>query len=271
MRKAGIPGRLPPTWAAAIPFSEIHTGVVPHHPPYVDYLAHLGGQWNMLGNDVAGDCVSVTWANFRRLVTATLTNHTVYPTQDQVWQFYKTQNPGFDPNNGNNNGPGSSFDNGMVIQLALNYLHQHGGPDGVKPVAFARVDAGKPDEVKAAIAILGAVWTGIVVDANNEDEFSREQPWQYIPGVPELGGHSVLTGGFGTTLGLATQLTGDEKFITWADETSFTDGYWANRVEEAWAVIWPEHLGTRGFEKGIDGSKLRQLYRQFTNTDLVLP
>ena len=271
MRQVGIPGALPPTNAAAIPFSAIHNGIVPHHPPYVDYLAHLGGQWNMLGNERAGDCVSVTWANFRRLVTATLTNRTVYPNQDQVWQFYRTQNPNFDPNNGNNNGPGSSADGGMVIQEALNDLHQNGGPDGTKIVAFARINVANPDEVKAAIAILGAVWTGIDVYDNNESEFSQEQPWQFIPGTQLLGGHSVLTGGFGTTLGLATQLTGDEKFITWADETSFTDHYWASAVREAWAVIWPEHLGTRGFEKGIDGNRLRKLYRQFTNTDLVLP
>lgn len=270
MRKAGIPGRLAPTNAPAIPFGAVRTSVIPQHPPYVDYLAHLGGQWNMLGNDVASDCVSVTWANFRRLVTATLTNHTDYPSQEQVWQFYRTQNPNFDPNSATN-GPGSSSDNGMVIQTALGELHRNGGPDGAKPVAFMRVNVESPDEIKAAIAILGAVWTGVNVYTNNQDEFSNEQPWQYIPGNALDGGHSVLTGGFGTTLGLATQLTGDEKFITWADETSFTDHYWANAVDEAWAVIWPEHLGTRGFEKGIDGKRLEQLYRQVTGRNLVLP
>ena len=42
--------------------------------------------WQMLGNDVADDCNAVTWANTRRLVTATLTTE-YYPTQAQVWQF----------------------------------------------------------------------------------------------------------------------------------------------------------------------------------------
>ena len=38
----------------------------------------------MLGNDQAGDCVAVTWANVRRLVTAILTAAPVYPSQAQV-------------------------------------------------------------------------------------------------------------------------------------------------------------------------------------------
>src|SRR6185437_4855164 len=150
MRTMGKYGRRPPKQARAIAFADIWTGTIPKHPPYVDYLAHLGGQWNMLGNDSAGDCVAVTWANERRLVTATLTSTVSYPDQDQVWQFYKTQNPNFDPNGtSESNGPGSSADGGMVIQTALEELHANGGPDGAKVVAFASVDHTNLNQVKA--------------------------------------------------------------------------------------------------------------------------
>lgn len=272
MRQAGMKGRRRPTRAKAIPFSAIFSGTVPTHPPYVDYLAHLGGQWQMLGNDVAGDCVSVTWANLRRLVTATLTNQTNYPPQAQVWQFYRTQNPNFDPNGSNSsNGPGSSADNGMEIQTALNELHQNGGPDGVKLVAFARVNLKDADEVKAAIAVCGALWTGIDVYPNNESEFSNEQPWDWNPQGQQGEGHSVLTAGYGASSDPSSLLKGDEEFITWAEETSFTDAYWANAVEEGWACIWPEQLGTRSFEQGVDRQALAEVYQQVTGTPLVLP
>ena len=49
----------------------------------------------MLGNDQYGDCVAVTWANLRRLVTALLTGNPVYPDLAQVEALYKTQNPEF--------------------------------------------------------------------------------------------------------------------------------------------------------------------------------
>ena len=226
----------------------------------------------MLGNDVAGDCVSVTWANFRRLVTATLTAHTLYPNQNQVWQFYETQNPKFNPNGTNTtNGPGSSADGGMDIQTALEELHANGGPDGAKIFAFASVNVKNPAECKAAIAACGALWTGINVYDNNFTDFSNEQPWQFIPGTGLDGGHSVLTGGYGSSVGLPTSLSGDEKFITWADETSFTDNYWTNAVEEGWAVIWPEQLGTRSFEQGVSLNLLAQAYQQVTGQQLVIP
>ena len=265
MRTAGKGGRRSPKRAKAIPFSAIRKPGIPQHPPYADYLAHLGGQWNMLGNDTAGDCVSVTWANERRLVTATLTNRTEYPSLAQVYQFYRTQNPQFDPNGtAENNGPGSIYDNGMDIQTALEDLHKNGGPDGVKLVAFATVDHRNPEEVKAAIATFGSVWTGINVYENNQQEFSDEVPFDYNPHSPLDGGHSVITGGYGKTINLSVPLSGDEKFITWAEETSFTDYYWNMGVEEAWVAIWPEHSGTRSFQQGVDKAKLAAAYKQIT-------
>jgi hypothetical protein len=99
-------GRRPPKNAPALKFADILAAGVPAHPGHEDYLARLPG-WQMLGNDRAGDCNAVTWANLRRLVTASLSTE-YYPTQAQVWQFYQTQNPNFDPaGTSTTNGPGS--------------------------------------------------------------------------------------------------------------------------------------------------------------------
>jgi len=262
-------GRRPPKNAPALRLANVLTGAVPAHPTAQDNLSRLSG-WQMLGNDVAGDCVAVTWSNFRRLITAALAGREVYPTQDQVWQVYRTQNPDFDPNGDPNvNGPGSPADQGMDIQTLLEYLHTTGGPDGVKAVAFAKVDHTNLDEVKAALSIFGGVWTGITVQAAQMQQFNAGQPWDWVAGSPVDGGHSVLSGGYGVAgsrLGI-----GDVDFITWAKETSFTDSYWARGIEEAWIVIWPEHLGTAEFQQGVNLAALATDYQELTGKVLPLP
>lgn len=270
VRVPGVPGRRPPKNAPALRLGGFLTGKVPAHPAAVDYLAALGGGWDMRGNDRAGCCVSVTWANVRRLVTATLTGAPSYPSQDEVWALYKTQNPEFDPSGSPGaNGPGSPCDQGMDVQTALEYLTATGGPDGVKAVAFAKVNHNDADEVKAAIAIFGYVWTGVLVAENNQQEFSAGQPWDYDPDSPQEGGHSIITGGYGQPG--SGPLGGDERFITWAAETSFTDAFWAQSVEECWAVIWPEHLGSREFIQGIDAAALAADYKAITGRRLPAP
>jgi hypothetical protein len=266
-RVPGVSGRRSPKNAPALELGRWLTGSVPAHPDSADYLAALGGAWQMLGNERAGDCVAVTWANVRRLVTSTLTDTPSYPSQDQVWAVYRTQNPQFDPDGSPGvNGPGSPCDQGMDVQTLLEDLVENGGPDGVKAIAFAKVDLRNPDEVKAAIAVFGYVWTGVIVAENNQQEFAAAEPWDYDPSSPQDGGHSVITGGYGAPG--AGPLGGDERFITWAAETSFTDSFWANSVEEAWVVIWPEHLGTREFLEGVDLTALAADYKAITGKRL---
>lgn len=255
-RTVGKYGRKPPKNHPAIQLSGLLTGTVPSHPAAADYLAGLSG-WQMLGNDQYGDCVAVTWSNMRRLVTASLTiEH--YPSLAQVIALYKTQNPGF-----------PTQDDGMDIQTCLEQLVKRGGPDGVKALGFARVDHTNVAEVKAAIAIFGSVWVGTTVLDVNEDEFSAGEPWDYSSGGMNVGGHSVLTGGYGPA-GTGA-LGGDERFITWAEETSFTDSFWLHEVEEAWVVIWPEHMGSREFLAGVSMQQFAADYTAITGKPFPAP
>jgi hypothetical protein len=260
-------GRRPPKNAPALEFRSFLASQAPPFPPREDYLAELE-DWQMLGNDVAGDCNAVTWANMRRLVTATLATEN-YPSQAQVWQFYQTQNPEFDPaGTSDTDGPGSKYDQGMDVQTGLEYLHTNGGPDGVKAVVFAKVDHTNLGQVKAALAIFGGLWLGIQVLAANQNEFGEGRAWTDVAGSQIDGGHAILGGGY---------TSGDIKFITWAKETEFAKSFWNGvvqgtpLVEEAWVVIWPEHLGTKAFEQGIDQAQLAADYQALTGQALVLP
>jgi hypothetical protein len=240
-RTPGKLGRRAPKRAAALQLRNYLTGVLPEVPANADYLAELSGGWQMLGNDTYSDCVAVTWANARRLVT-TMLGTASYPSMDDVIAVYKTQNPGF-----------PADDNGMDIQTLLEWLVANPGPDGVQAVGFAAVNVKDPAEVKAAIALFGYVWTGINVLDVNQQEFSDSQL---------DGGHSILTGGYGTPG--AGPLGGDERFVTWAQETSFTDAFWQHEAEEAWVVIWPEHLASKTFLAGVDLAALAADYQEIT-------
>jgi hypothetical protein len=51
----------------------------------------------------------------------------------------------------------------------------------------------------------------------------------------------TAVGGYGAApAGSDPAMAGDEKFITWGQETSFTDNFWANGVEELWFAVWAE-------------------------------
>jgi hypothetical protein len=259
-------GRRPPKNAPALTLRSFLKPVAPAHPTTVDYLSKLSG-WQMLGNDRVGDCNAVTWSNMRRLVSATLATEK-YPDQDQVFQFYKTQNPNFDPNGTpQTNGPGSSADQGMDVQTGLEYLSKTGGPDGVKAVAFAKVDPTDVDEVQAALAIFGCLWLGILVLNANMQEFNDGKPWTDVTTSSVDGGHAILAGGYDP----------DVKFITWAQETEFSSSFWNGSagghrlVEEAWVVIWPEHLGSKRFLDGVDLATLAADYQAITGRVLPLP
>jgi hypothetical protein len=257
-RVPGLLGKRAPKRAPALRLSDYLTGVVPAHPVWVDYLASMHGNWQMLGNDTYGDCVAVTWANTRRLVSTVL-GTPYYPTLQQVYKIYETQNPGF---------PGE--DNGMDIQTLLEYLTKTAGPDGAKIVGFAAVDYSNPDEVKAAIDIFGSVWTGIEVLDSNMTEFQDNEPWTWS-NSPVDGGHSIITGGYGNVSSDTGALAGDEKFITWAQETSFTDGFWSEAVDECWVVIWPEMLGNKEFVAGLDMTTFAADYESLTGKPFPAP
>lgn len=247
-------GKRPPKRAAALNFASLFTGTVPPHPDRVDYLARLSN-WEMLGNNVAGNCVAVSASNFRRLVTAVLGTKEEYPDLDWVWRVYATQNPDFNPNGSpDTNGPGSDADRGMDIQTLLEYLHKTGTPDGVKVVCFGKVPVTDPDAVDAALAIFGGLWMGMNVTQANEAQFSRGQSWEYVPGSPNVGGHSVLAGGYNPGV----------RFVTWATETESTDRFVTAQVDELWVVVWPEHLNTKAFMEGVDQRKLADTYTALT-------
>jgi hypothetical protein len=204
--------------------------------------------WGLYENDRFGDCGPTSVANSRRLITQALTGTMTAPTQNDVFDLYKRSgNPDFNPTTG-------AGDNGVDMATMLSAIHK-GGIGGVRSVAYAKVDTSNIDECRAAIAIFGFVLLGVVLDSAQQ---AQPLVWDYRPS-PVWGGHAVLSGAYTS----ATQGT-DVSVISWANRIGATDAFWTQQVQEAWVCIWPEHLGTREFQTGVDTDALNVAYMALT-------
>ncbi|MCM3884170.1 hypothetical protein [Frankia sp. R82] len=242
-RKTGL---RPPTRRAALRIGRYLTGVVPAHPSAADHLGHL--EYGLYANDRYGDCGPTSVANLRRVVTAGLTGTMQAPSQDDVFDLYRRSgNPGFDPATG-------ADDNGVEMQTMLQAV-QAGGIGGVQSLAFAQVDVGNDDELDAAISLFGGILWGVDLEVAQQAQTDAHPPvWDYRRSG-EWGGHAVLAGAY---------RAGRDDVITWAERVSTTAAFRRRQLQEAWVVIWPEHLGSAVFQAGVDLAALAADYQELT-------
>jgi hypothetical protein len=233
------------------------TGVVPDHPATVDHFSQVPpGTWGDLGNRQYGDCGPAMTVHDRMLITRYLSNIPYQGTTGDALDLYKRAgNPGF-----------PRQDNGVVLADMLSEVHTNGVCAAkTKCVAYAQVNVADLDEVRAAIAIFGAVSTGADLDTAQQGQTDTGGPWDYVANSSEWGGHAFLTGFYS---GNTTAGKPDFGGLTWGFPVGITDRFWTKQVEEAWVVIWPEHLTNRSFLVGVDQDKLAQNYKILTGRDL---
>lgn len=252
MAFVGQLGLQPPKYAPSLKLGEILSGVVPAHPGATDHLS-LVTDWQMLGNNQYGVCGPVSEANLRAIVTRYLTGRETYPGWTAVRDLYRLVNPDFSEATG-------AGDNGVIMQTMLEMTAKYGF-DGVKPVAFAQVRVDNPDEVDAAISIFGGLLAGATLRQVQQSQ-THDYLWDYVPNSPAWGGHAVLVGQY---------YDKRRKNVTWAQLVDMTERFWEEQVEEAWVMIWPEHLVNPAFQEGIDLNALAAGYAALTDRPLPLP
>lgn len=242
-------GRRPPSNKPALMLGDFLTGVVPAHPAAADHFAKVP-QWILGGNDRYGVCGPVSVANQRLLVTTYLTGTPEIATQAAIFDLYRRSgNPTFDPND-----PGGPGDAGVDMQTMLEAVVA-GGIGGKHALAFAKVDVSNIDQIEAAVALFGGNLLGVTLDVAQQAQ-TDAGTWDYAPsGV--WGGHATLNGRYAD----APDRGG---VVTWAEIVDFTDAFEAHQVDEAWVVIWPEHLGSRAFQAGVDLAALAAAYTALT-------
>ncbi|HXA62110.1 MAG TPA: hypothetical protein VNW94_23420 [Streptosporangiaceae bacterium] len=253
-------GRRPPKNAPALLLADFLTGQVPAHPVSADHFAKIT-DWGLWGNDTYGDCGPVSYGNLRKLISLYLAGSEDDITQNDVFALYTLVNPTFDPNF-----PGGPGDAGVDMQTMLELALQNGFA-GRKPLGFAKVDISNLDEVRAAISIFGGVLLGVKLEVDQKTQTTAGGPWDFSQS-PDWGGHAVLAGLYTSdpTAGQA-----DVSVISWARMLGTTDAFEQNQLEEAWVVIFDEHLQHPAFQQGVDLAALADAYRRLTGRDFPVP
>lgn len=240
-------GKAPPVDKPKLRLARLLTGQVPVHPSGADFLGST--DYGLDGNDQYGVCVPTSYDNYRRLSTAVFFGSAVEASQDQIFSWYKTQNPGFDPVNYN-----EANDQGMVIQDFLNMLVKTG-----EIVAFAAVDTSDLEELKAAIFLFLGLICGVNLKRAQDDQLNGAPPvWDAVMSG-DWGGHAIMLGAYEEN-GLDC--------ITWDMRVRMTANFISEQMDEAWVVIRPEHLANPEFRQGIDYSALAAGYRELTGREL---
>lgn len=221
----------------------LRAGAIPEHPLSVDDLTDV--QFGLDMNDQYGDCVPTGFDNFRRMVTKLLTGTQVNANQDDIFRWYRTQNPNFDPAKYR-----EQDDQGMVIQYFLEELVKEGVILG-----FAAVDTKNSAEMQAALYLFLGLVIGVDLEVAQQGQTDHGF-WDYSASA-EWGGHCVMVGAY----------TGaSDECITWAERVRMTSKFIANQVDEAWAVILPEHVARPDFRAGFDLQKFAWAYESITGS-----
>ena len=212
----------------------------------------------MDGNDVVGDCVVAGWDHSLQVILGLLFGIQKNFTQDQIWAFYKTQNPNFDPNGtASTNGPGSSSDNGMDIQVFLEYLVAQ-----KYILGFASINWKNEAQLKAAIYLGLSVMTGVQLQQAQMSQFDIGV-WDFVPGSPVDGGHCIPLVGF---LGSPDNLS----LISWGKLLLGTMPFILNQMDECWFILTQAHIDHPSFRNHFDLAGFAQAVNAITNGKVVI-
>jgi hypothetical protein len=243
-------GRRPPSRKPALRLVEF-LKAAPSHPTAGDHFSKVH-DWGMYTNDRFGVCGPTSVANSRKLTTLYLTGKEESPALNDVYDLYRRSgNPGFDPAT-------DADDNGVDMQQMLEAVVA-GGIGDTKALGFASVDTSNLPLVDAAIDIFGFLLYGVDLKIPQQSQ-TDQGLWDYVKGN-EWGGHAILGGRY------AEQQTASlerRACVTWAEVVDMTDSFISNQMEEAWVVIWPEHLDNPAFHEGFDLHAFADAYVSIT-------
>lgn len=191
-------------------------------------------------NDLIGDCAVAAPGhivqNWKAVADA---SHPALVSDTQIIEAYSAITGYVEGN--------PATDNGSNMLDVLNYWKKT-GIAGTKIDGFTSIDPQNIDQVKAAIYIFGAVYTGImvpysVVDSLNSGVGNRH--WHYVQGdKPANQGHAVAHFGYGRS---------GNTCVSWGEFYTFDWDFWLHWVDEAYVVVSNDWLKASGITpSGLD-------------------
>ena len=203
-------------------FKDYVTAALAPPPPTYNVLTNVYAKLNvnnpatlfpMDGNDTLGDCTCAGLAHAITTYSGLIGTKTIMP-QAAVVKLYRHLT----------GGP----DTGLNELDVLNYWRQN-SVDGVKILAYVKIDPKNHTNVEQAIRLFGGVYLGFQVQQNAVQEFDAHQPW--TPGPLTEDGHAVFAVAYDTN-GVTVLTWGNTQQATWA--------WWDECVDEAYAILPPE-------------------------------
>jgi hypothetical protein len=212
--------------------------------PIVDFAPNYN--YPMDDNDNIGDCVVASFDHARQVITGLLTGTQQNFTQEQIINFYKTQNPNF-----------PAEDNGMDIQTFLEYLQANN-----YIVGFASIDYTNPSVLQSAIYMGLAIMTGVQLQQAQMEQFPGI--WDVVAESPSLGGHAISAVGYNNSPAIVD-------VVTWGKVIGATDNFVSIQMDEAWFILLPEHIANPTFRNHFDLNAFAQSVSEITNGKITIP
>lgn len=207
-------------------------------------LARNVPEWGMLGNDQVGNCGPVAFQHLRIGRSAEAAGHPLTVGLDETLALYRRVS-------GWNGRAGDPSDAGVVLLDMLNSLRHDG-----QLYAFAEVDRGDLQEMRAAHYLFGGVLLGYALPAYLEQRVAADvaAPWVRR-------GRGALTGSAepGSWGGHAVCSVRDDRWrvCTWGQVVRMSAAFHFAYCDEAYALITPEWFSSDRSPAGFDLDALR--------------
>lgn len=228
-------GKRPARPARGLMYGSIFNADMLPTPPKIfgHELLLAGGNWQMLGNDSAGDCTICDAAHQTMLWNLEGGKSPVRFTTKSVIADYSAIS-GY-------NGT-EATDTGCDMQDVANYRQKTGVIDagGIrhKIQSFASLKAGNLSQLAQAAYIFGAVSVGVQLPSSAEDQFDAQKPWSVVSNDTIEGGHCITIVGMNSA--------GNFLLLTWGRLHAATPAWLSAYMDEAIAPLSLEMLNAKG-------------------------
>lgn len=230
-----------PLRPGAVRYSELRPALVKDSqvtlPPFPRNFGHAnafpGDSWEMLGNGPDdsvlpgfGGCGDCAWAGpaHEIMESAKTSGRPIPPFSGATVVAQYSAYSGYDPQTGAN-------DTGSNLQDVLAWRQQKGIYDDTGAVhkigQWVALAPGNLRELWEATWLFERAGIGVQVQQAMEDQFAAGRSWDYVPGSPIIGGHYV-------------PVMGRWGLVSWARRVGFTNRWYTNLNDEAYAYVDPE-------------------------------
>jgi hypothetical protein len=207
----------------------------------------------MFANDTKGDCVEVTKYNWMLRAEATEQRMVVAVKDSDVVDKYFEESGG--------------ADNGLEMLTSMNDWRQNGIPIGRRKIAcikfggqlyyiyaFAALENGNPDELKASVFLLNGSQVGLQIPQSAIDAWDNgRQRWDDVGDTNMVGGHAVCCKAYNEI---------GPKYLTWGEEVQATWAFHKRYNDEGYASVDKRDLWVPN--SVVDEEKLNGILNEIT-------